>query len=154
MAGTKIKGTFLGVPIIRIVVYIGVYIGVPLFWETTRCHRVARPRRRGLLSGASISLRDSALIKLFAPLLACESCRQFVWSAHLWQASVDGSERMGKKRVIILHSAMWRYVGVYSSGDMLNSMWDPSLSVRICDSEAACSSCAVVFSKRPSLRNF
>ena len=30
----KIRGTFLGVPIIRIIVF-GVYIGVPLFWETT-----------------------------------------------------------------------------------------------------------------------
>ena len=30
-------GTFLGVPIVRTIVYwyIGVYIGVPLFWETT-----------------------------------------------------------------------------------------------------------------------
>ena len=27
-------GIFLGVPIIRIIVF-GVYIGVPLFWETT-----------------------------------------------------------------------------------------------------------------------
>ena len=31
----KIRGTFLRVPIIRIIVF-GVYIGVPLFWETTK----------------------------------------------------------------------------------------------------------------------
>ena len=33
----KIMGTFLGVPIVRTIVYwyIGVYIGDPLFWETT-----------------------------------------------------------------------------------------------------------------------
>ena len=29
------RGTFLGVPIIRTVIF-GVYIGVPLFWETTK----------------------------------------------------------------------------------------------------------------------
>ena len=31
----KIRGTFLGVPIIRTIVFGGVYIGVPLFWEST-----------------------------------------------------------------------------------------------------------------------
>ena len=30
----RIRGTLLGVPIIRIM-YFGVYIGVALFWETT-----------------------------------------------------------------------------------------------------------------------
>ena len=31
----KIRGTILGVPIIS---FLGVYIGVPLFWETTIYH--------------------------------------------------------------------------------------------------------------------
>ena len=31
----KFKGTILGVPIIRILVYIKVYIGVPSFWKNT-----------------------------------------------------------------------------------------------------------------------
>ena len=35
----KVKGTFLGVPIIRTII-IGVYIGVPLFWETTKSLRM------------------------------------------------------------------------------------------------------------------
>ena len=36
----KIRGTILGVPIIRTIVYVGVYIGVPLFRETTILHDV------------------------------------------------------------------------------------------------------------------
>ena len=34
MGVSQIRGTLLGVPIIRTIVF-GVYIGVPLFWETT-----------------------------------------------------------------------------------------------------------------------
>ena len=30
----KIRNSVLGVPIIRIIVFLGVYIGVPPFWET------------------------------------------------------------------------------------------------------------------------
>ena len=33
----KIRGTLLGVPIIRLIVFFGVFVGVPLFWETTNC---------------------------------------------------------------------------------------------------------------------
>ena len=31
----QIRGTLLGVPVVRIIVCVGVYIGVPLLWETT-----------------------------------------------------------------------------------------------------------------------
>ena len=31
----KVRGTFLGIHIIRAIVFGGVYIGVPLFWDTT-----------------------------------------------------------------------------------------------------------------------
>ena len=36
MGVPKIRGTLLGVPIIRIIVYLGLS-WVPLFWEATRC---------------------------------------------------------------------------------------------------------------------
>ena len=32
----KIRGTFLGVPVLRIIVFWGLYIGVHLFWEITK----------------------------------------------------------------------------------------------------------------------
>ena len=35
----RIRGTFLGLPIIRPIIKFGVYIGVPLFWETTKSLR-------------------------------------------------------------------------------------------------------------------
>ena len=42
------KGLFFGEgggPIIRTIVFFGVYVGVPYFWETTKHHKPSSPKR-------------------------------------------------------------------------------------------------------------
>ena len=41
----KTRDTFLGVPVVRIIVHVGVYIGIPRFWETTTCGGSAKSVR-------------------------------------------------------------------------------------------------------------
>ena len=58
----KIRGTFLGAPILRIIIF-GVYIGVPLFWESSMwqahgtCERHSCRLAKGVLrSGPPIKI--------------------------------------------------------------------------------------------------
>ena len=50
----KIRGTILGVPIIRTIIFWGLIMGVPLFWETTMSRK-----NRGNPDGQSEDLGPS-----------------------------------------------------------------------------------------------